>query len=76
MTNGSNDWAAETTNCAIMEKGATYMAIRDSVKVSAREEPQKLVTNFIIYSRYGIVTPNSGKERMVRLAITSATAEA
>lgn len=76
MTNASNDWAAETTNCAIMEKGSVYMAIRDSVKVSAREEPQKLVTNFIIYSRYGLVTPNAGKERMVRLAIASASAEA
>lgn len=76
MTNASNDWAAETINCAVMEKGAIWMAIRDSVKVSAREEPQKLVTNYIIYSRYGIVTPNAGKERMVRLAIRGAAAEA
>ena len=59
MTNANNDWAAETINCAVMEKGSIYMAIRDSVKVSAREEPQKLVTNFIIYSRYGLVTPQA-----------------
>lgn len=76
MTNASNDWAAETINCAVMEKGSIYMAIRDSVKVSAREEPQKLVTNFIIYSRYGLVTPQSGKERMVRVAVTGSAAEA
>lgn len=76
MTNASNDWADETVNCAVMEKGSIWMAIRDSVKVSAREEPQKLVTNFIIYSRYGLVTPNSGKERMVRVAVKGSLAEA
>lgn len=76
MTNASNDWADETVNCAVMEKGSIYMAIRDSVKVSAREEPQKLVTNFIIYSRYGIVTPQSGKDRMVRVAVKGSLAEA
>lgn len=76
MTNASNDWAAETVNCAVMEKGAIWMAIRDSVKVSAREEPQKLVTNYIIYSRYGIVTPSSGKDRMVRVAVVGSGAEA
>ena len=76
MTNASNDWAAETLNCAIMEKGAIYMALRDNLKVRDAREPKKLVTNFTVLTRYGIVTPESGKERMVRLAIQSAAAEA
>lgn len=76
MANASNDWAAETLNCGIMEKGAIYMAIRDNLKVRDAREPKKLVTNYTVLTRYGIVTPESGKERMVRLAIQSAAAEA
>lgn len=76
MTNGSNDWAAETLNCGIMEKGAIYMALRDNLKVRDAREPKQLVTNYTVLTRYGIVTPSAGKERMVRLAIQSAAAEA
>lgn len=75
MTNASNDWAAETLNCGIMEKGAIYMALRDNLKVRDAREPKKLVTNYTVLTRYGIVTPESGKERMVRLAVQSAAAE-
>lgn len=76
MTNAANDWAAETLNCAIMEKGAVWMALRDNLKVRDAREPKKLVTNYTVLTRYGLVTPNSGKERMVRIAIQSAAAEA
>jgi hypothetical protein len=76
MTNASNDWAAETLNCAIMEKGAVWMALRDNLKVRDAREPKKLVTNYTVLTRYGLVTPHSGKERMVRIAIQSAAAEA
>lgn len=75
MTNASNDWAAETLNCGIMEKGAIWMAIRDNLKVRDAREPKKLVTNYTVLTRYGIVTPESGKERMVRIAVQSAAAE-
>lgn len=75
MTAAANDWAAETLNCAIMEKGAIWMALRDNLKVRDAREPKKLVTNYTVLTRYGIVTPNAGKERMVRIAIQSAAAE-
>jgi len=75
MANASNDWQAETLNCGIMEKGAIWMAIRDNLKVRDAREPKKLVTNYTVLTRYGIVTPASGKERMVRVAIQSAAAE-
>lgn len=75
MTNASNDWAAETLNCGIMEKGAIWMALRDNLKVRDAREPKKLVTNYTVLTRYGIVTPESGKERMVRIAVQSAAAE-
>lgn len=75
MANAANDWAAETLNCGIMEKGAIYMALRDNLKVRDAREPKQLVTNYTVLTRYGIVTPASGRERMVRLAIQSAAAE-
>lgn len=75
MTNASNDWQAETLNCGIMEKGAIWMALRDNLKVRDAREPKKLVTNYTVLTRYGIVTPASGKERMVRVCIQSAAAE-
>ena len=76
MANASNDFQAETLNCGIMEKGAIWMALRDNLKVRDAREPKKLVTNYTVLTRYGIVTPASGKERMVRIAIASASAEA
>lgn len=76
MNAAANDWAAETLNCAIMEKGAIWMALRDNLKVRDAREPKKLVTNYTVLTRYGIVTPQSGKERMVRVCIQSAAAEA
>lgn len=76
MANASNDFTAETLNCAIMEKGSIWMAIRDNLKVRDAREPKKLVTNYTVLTRYGLVTPESGKERMVRVAIQSASAEA
>lgn len=76
MTAAANDWAAETLNCAIMQKGAIWMALRDNLKVRDAREPKKLVTNYTVLTRYGIVTPESGKERMVRVCIQSASAEA
>ena len=76
MTNASNDFRAETLNCGIMEKGAIWMALRDNLKVRDAREPKKLVTNYTVLTRYGIVTPASGKERMVRVCIQSAAAEA
>lgn len=57
MTNASNDWQAETIHCIMMEKGSIWMALRNNVTVDERDEPLKLVTNYLIYTRYGITTP-------------------
>jgi hypothetical protein len=57
MTNASNDWQAETIHCIMMEKGSIWMALRNNVTVDERDEPLKLVTNYLIYTRYGIATP-------------------
>ena len=76
MTNASNDFAAETIHCLMMEKQSIWMALRDNVTVDQRAEPLKLVDNFLIYTRYGIAVPQEGAERMVNLQIRSAAAEA
>lgn len=75
MTNASNDFQAQAVNCAIMEKGAIKMSLRDSVKIKEVEQASNLVTNYLVYSRYGLKTPQSGKERMIRIAIQSVAAE-
>lgn len=76
MTNASNDFRAQTLNACIMEKGAIKMAIRNSVKVENAREPLKLVTNWFIYARYGLKVTTRSAERMCRVALQSAAAEA
>ena len=76
MTNASNDWQQETIHCLMMEKGSIWMALRNNVTVDERDEPLKLVTNYLIYTRYGITTPQEGKDRMVDLQIQAKSAEA
>lgn len=76
MTNASNDWQAETIHCIMMEKGSIWMALRNNVTVDERDEPLKLVTNYLIYTRYGITTPQEWKDRMVDLQIQATAAQA
>lgn len=76
MTNASNDFRAQTVNCAIMEKGAIKMALRNVVKVESAREPLKLVTNYFIYARYGLKVTTRSKEKIVVIPVVSAAAEA
>jgi hypothetical protein len=75
MTNASNDFRAQIINCMIVEKGAIKMALRDAVKIKDVEVVDTLATNYMVYVRYGIITPQSGKDRMCRIAIESVAAE-
>lgn len=75
MTNASNDFQAETIHCIMMEKGSIWMALRNNVTIDERDEPLSLVTNYFIYTRFGITTPQEGKDRMVDLQIQSKSAE-
>ena len=52
------------------------MALRDSVKIKEVEAVDTLVTNYLVYARYGLVTPQSGKDRMCRIYLESVAAEA
>lgn len=76
MTAAANDFQAQALNCAIMEKGAIKMALRDSVKIKQVSQTANLVENFLVYARYGLKTPVRGKERMIRVVVQSAAAEA
>lgn len=76
LTAAADDFRAQAINCAIMEKGSIKMALRDSVKIKSVEAVDTLVTNFMVYSRYGLVTPQFGKDRMCRVYIQSVAAEA
>ena len=76
MTNASNDFQAQAINCAIMEKGAVKLSIRDYAKIKTVDQVANLVTNFMVYARYGVKTPTRGAERMCRVSISSIAAEA
>lgn len=76
MTAAANDFQAQAINAAVMEKGAIKMALRDSVKIKEVEQTANLVTNYLVYSRYGLKTTTRGAERMCRISIQSAAAEA
>jgi len=75
MTAAANDFQAQGINCAIMEKGAIHLSIRDSVKIKTVEETKNLVTNWLIYARYGIKTTTRGAERICRVLVESVAAE-
>lgn len=75
MTAAANDFQAQVLNCAIMEKGAIKMALRNMVKVDTRDEPLKLVTNYFIYARYGLKVTTRSKEKIVRIPVVSQAAE-
>lgn len=75
MTNASNDFQAETIHCIMMEKGSIWMALRDNVTVDQRQEPLKLVDNYLIYTRYWLVVPQEWADRMVDLQIQATAAE-
>jgi len=76
MTAAADDFRAQAINAIVVEKGAIKMALRDSVKIKDVEAVDTLVTNFMVYARYGIVTPQSGKDRMCRVYLQSVAAEA
>lgn len=76
MTAAANDFQAETIHCIMMEKGSIWMALRNNVTVDERDEPLSLVTNYFIYTRYGVATPREGAERMCDLQIQSVAAQA
>lgn len=76
MTNASNDFQAQVTNCLIMEKGAIKLALRNGVKVESAREPKALVTNYFIYARYGLKVTTRSKEKMCVIPVVSLAAEA
>lgn len=75
MTAAANDFRVQALNCAIMEKGAIKLSIRDSVKIKQQSKNGTLVEEYLVYARYGIKTTVRGAERMVRVLISSVVAE-
>lgn len=73
---GAVDFAVQTTNACIMEKGAIKMALRNSVKVTSRENPKNLAVNWFIYARYGLKVTTRSKEKICVIPLVTAAAEA
>ncbi len=76
MTAAGNDFRAQALNAVIMEKGAIKMALRDSVRIKVTPTDDSLVNRFMVWSRYGLLVPKSGKNRMIRIVLESLPAEA
>lgn len=76
LTAAADDFRAETCDNVVMEKGSIFLALRKNVEIEMRLEPGNLQKNYFVYARYGLKTPVSGKERMVRVVIEAKSAEA
>jgi len=74
MTNGSNNFAAQSVNAVLMEKGAIKLAMR-GVRIEERKESLNLATNTFIYARYGLKTTVRGSERMCLISVQNKAAE-
>lgn len=75
MTAAGNDFAAQSVNAVLMEKGAIKLALR-GVKITERQESRNLATNTFIYARYGLKTTVRGSEKMCLIKIQNKAAEA
>lgn len=52
------------------------MALRNSVKVTSRENPKNLAVNWFIYARYGLKVTTRSKEKICVIPLVTAAAEA
>lgn len=75
MTAASNDFAAQSVNAVLCEKGAIKLAMR-GVRIEERKESLNLATNTFIYARYWLKTTVRGSERMCLISIENKAAEA
>lgn len=75
LTAAADDFDAEAVNCWILEKGATRLALRDSVEIEEQTITGTLAKQYLVWSRYGKKTTTRGATRMVRVIIQGAAAE-
>ena len=75
-TAAADDFDAIIINNVIMEKGAISLAVQKGIGLTTRDKPLQIGTNFFTWARYGLKTFQEGKERMYRLQIVAAAAEA
>jgi hypothetical protein len=59
-----------------MEKGAINLVMQKEVSVESREEPLKLVTNYFVWSKFGIKTFTEGADRMYDVRLLAQANEA
>jgi len=71
MTAAANDWKDAILHCLVMEKGAINLVMQKEVSVEQRDEPLKLVTNYFVWSKFGIKTFTEGAERMYEVRLLS-----
>jgi hypothetical protein len=76
MTTAANDWKDAIIHALVMEKGAIHLVLQKEVSVEQRDEPLKLVTNYFVWSKFGIKTFTEGADRMYDVRLLSQADEA
>lgn len=76
MTTAANDWKDAVIHCLAMEKGAIDMVLQKEVSIEERNETKNLVTNYLIWSKFGIKTTTEGAKRMYDLRLIAQADEA
>lgn len=75
LTAVADKFGAETVNCMVVEKGAIRLAMRNEVTIKQVSDDTNLVEKFKLYSRFGVLTPNRGRQRMARICVEGTPAQ-
>lgn len=70
------DWQDAVIHCVAMEKGAIDMVLQKEVSIEERDETKNLVTNYFIWSKFGIKTTAEGAKRLYDLRLIAQADEA
>jgi hypothetical protein len=76
MTNASNDWKDAILRCLVMEKGAIDFGLQKEVSIEEREEPSKLVSNYFVWTKFGLKVTSTNARRMYEVRVLSQADEA
>lgn len=76
-TPATNKFGVQSLNLAVMERGSILLAMRpsNSVRVTSARLSNDIWENYFIYTRFGVATDTSGKERMCIVPVVAQPAE-
>jgi hypothetical protein len=76
MTTAANDWKDAVLRCLVMEKGAIDFGLQKEVSIEEREEPAKLVSNYFVWTKFGLKVTSTNARRMYEVRVLAQADEA